>query len=187
MVYPLFTIFLLGETFPMFSPTMKMEIICKSFSPEKLTYKLTTSRFIKMIGWFLGNKIGKKIVGPFFYVLLGETFPNVSQACQTEITCKRYAPGEVDLETYHIRVHKTIRVSYCRVIFSVHHTQNHGVVPIHYFTLHWGLSSSLLINPCKDGMQKLRPRELDIPTYHFRVHKNVGISSCIVIFREHHR
>ena len=36
-------------------------------------------------------------------------------------------------------------------------------------------------------MQKLHPSEVNIPTYHFRVKKIVGISTSKVMFREHFR
>lgn len=36
-------------------------------------------------------------------------------------------------------------------------------------------------------MQKLHPREVNVPTYYFGVHKTLGILSTRVIFRVQHR
>ena len=66
---------------------------------------------------------------------------------------------------------------------SLHHIQTEGVFPFRYCTSQWYFSNGLLSTPNKDHMQKLCPREDDIPTYYFRVHKIVGFSSSRVMFR----
>ena len=45
------------------------------------------------------------------------------------------------------------------------------------------LSNGLSSDPNGDHMQKLRPREVDILTYHFGAHKTIGVSSSRVLFR----
>ena len=40
-------------------------------------------------------------------------------------------PQGIDIPTYHIGVHKTIGVSYSRVILRLHHIQRNDVVPFH--------------------------------------------------------
>ena len=52
----------------------------------------------------------------------------------------------------------------------------------HYCTSWRDLSNGLLSDPNEDHMQKLRPREVGIPTYHFGARKTVGISSSRVLF-----
>ena len=58
-----------------------------------------------------------------------------------------------------------------------------GLGPFHYFTPWRDLSNGLSSDPNVDHMQKLRSREVGIPTYHFEAHKTVGISSFRVLFR----
>ena len=60
------TIDLLGDTFPMVSRVTQRDIICKSYTPKKLTYKLTTSMFIELfmfhfLGWFLGYTLYERV------------------------------------------------------------------------------------------------------------------------------
>ena len=55
--------------------------------------------------------------------------------------------------------------------------------PFYYCTPQRDLSNGLLSDPNEDHMQKLRPWEFDIPTYHFGAHKIVGVSSSRVLFR----
>ena len=49
------------------------------------------------------------------------------------------------------------------------------------------LSNYLLRNPNEDHMHMLHARDVDVPTYHFKVHKIVHVSSSRVIFIVHHR
>ena len=72
-------------------------------------------------------------------------------------------------------------VFFCIVVAQVK-TNFFGLVPIHYSTPRRDLSNGLLSDPNRNRMQKLHPREVDIPTYHFKAHKNIGISSSRVMF-----
>jgi hypothetical protein len=63
----------------------------------------------------------------------------------------------------------------------VHHTQRHCVGPFYYCAPLWDLSNCLSIDPNIDCMQKLCPWEADVPTYVFRVHKNVFVSSRVMV------
>ena len=48
-----FTIVILSESFQMVSQVTQMEIICKIYTPMKLTYQLTTSRPTKLLVFHL--------------------------------------------------------------------------------------------------------------------------------------
>ena len=54
--------------------------------------------------------------------------------------------------------------------------------PIRYCTPQRDVSNGLLRNLNEDHMQKLCPREVDIPTYHFEARITVGVSSSRVLF-----
>ena len=60
------------------------------------------------------------VLGLLTIALLGDTFPKVSQATQTNIVCKSYALQEVDVPTYNFEAHKIVGVSSSRVMFRVH-------------------------------------------------------------------
>ena len=92
-------------------------------------------------------------------------------------------PHEFDVPTYHFNVHMTIGISYIELMFRVHNIQRNGVGPSNYFSPLEELSNGLLSDPNGYHMQMLRPQEVDVPTYHFMVHKIVEISSCRVMFR----
>ena len=65
----------------------------------------------------------------------------------------------------------------------VHHRIRHDVGLFDYCTSQGDLSNSLRNDPNKDHMKMLRPQEVDVPTYHFVVHKTIGISYSRLIFR----
>ena len=59
MVQDILNNFLLYETFTMVSWATQMDIVCKSYTPKKLTYQLTTLGWTKLLefhirSWFLG-------------------------------------------------------------------------------------------------------------------------------------
>ena len=55
--------------------------------------------------------------------------------------------------------------------------------PFHYCTPQQDLSNNLLNDPNGDHMQKLRPQEVGIPTYHLGARKIVGVSYSRVLYR----
>lgn len=93
---------------------------------------------------------------------------------------------EVDVSTYHFRVHKNVSISYFRVIFMLQCSQRNGVEPFYYHYPLWYISNGLLGYPNGDCMQTLRLLEFDVPTYYLRVYKIVGISFYKIGFRVHH-
>ena len=88
------TFHLLGQYFLIF-------ILCESYNPTKFTYELTTLGFTKLLsfhllGKCLGYSITKEIMYSLFNILvLGDWFSMVSQATQTNIICKSYAPKKL--------------------------------------------------------------------------------------------
>ena len=81
-----------------------------------------------------------------------------------------------NVRDWNFRVHKTIGVSYSRVIFRVHYIESHGMVSFDYFNPWKDHSNSLPSDPNINHMKTLCPREFEAPTYHFRVHKTIRIS-----------
>ena len=65
----------------------------------------------------------------------------------------------------------------------VHDHNIHGVGPNYYCSSQLYFSNGLPIDPNKDCIKTLHPREIDILVYHFGVHKNFGISNYRVMFR----
>ena len=98
----LFTIVILGETFPTVSLVTQMEIVCKRCSPWKLTGQLTTSRFTKLFEFNLH--------------IQNRLLRNHNGHCM-----EVFFPREVDVPTYQFEVHKTTSISSSRVIFRVHY------------------------------------------------------------------
>ena len=58
--------------------------------------------------------------------------------------------------------------------------------PLEYYTHWWYLSKGLSSDQNEDHMKKLCPWEVDVPTYHFVVHKIIGISSSRFMFMVNH-
>lgn len=117
------------------------------------------------------------------------------------------------MPTYHLGVHKTIGLSSSKFMFMIQCIRGDGVAtfsivligvtfplvswvtqmetiqfkelcrPFHYCNPWWNLSNSMSSDPNENHLKKLCPREVDILTYHFVVHKNVGVSYSKVIFR----
>ena len=48
------------------------------------------------------------------------------------------------------------------------------------------LSINLSSDPNKGSMEKLCTQEVDIPTYHLRVHKTIGVSNYRLMFIIHY-
>jgi hypothetical protein len=119
-------------------------------------------------------------------LLLGDTSPMVSQATQEDIICKSYASGKLTYQLTILGFQKTISISSFRVMFRVNLMKRNGLQPIHFFTPQLSLFKGLSSNPNGDHMQKLRPQEGDLATYHFGVHKIVCISNLGVTFRVHY-
>ena len=92
---------------------------------------------------------------------------------------------EDDLPTYHSSVHKIVGISSSRVLFMVHHSQRNGGGPLHYSTPRKDILKGLLNEPNVDHFKILFLQEVDIPTYHFSIHKNIGISSSRIMHRLH--
>ena len=67
-------------------------------------------------------------------------------------------------------------------MFRVFHIQWNGVIHFCYWVFWRGLCNGILSDWKIDHMQKLHPKEFDIPTYHFGVHKIFRISSSKVMF-----
>lgn len=84
---------------------------------------------------------------------------------------------EVDVASYHFKVNKTLGVSFYR----------NSLVPFPYCSLHKYLSNGLSSDLNLDRMKKLCPREVDIPTYHFCIHKPISVSSYRVMSRVYFR
>jgi len=61
-------------------------------------------------------------------------------------------PREDDVTTFHFEVHKTICVSYSRVMFIVHCIQIHGLGPFHYCYYWKYISSSVSHDPYENYM-----------------------------------
>jgi hypothetical protein len=58
-IVALFTITLLGDTFPMVSQATQTKIVCKSYIPWKLMYQPTTLGFTKLLVFhLLGSCLG---------------------------------------------------------------------------------------------------------------------------------
>lgn len=110
----------------------------------------------------------------------------VSWVTQTKIVCKSYSPTKLTYQIPTMRVHKTLGISSSRIMSSVNLILLHGVGSFHYFFPWRVLSNSLSSNPNKNRMQKLRPHEIVVPTYHFRIHKNIRIIYNMAMFRVHH-
>lgn len=100
---------------------------------------------------------------------------------------KTLQPREVGVPTYHLKDQKPIGVSYSRAILRVHQILRHGIGPSHYCTHRRDLSNNLSRDPNRDDMEKLPPQEVDVRTYHASVHKSVGVSCSMIIFRVHNR
>ena len=81
--------------------------------------------------------------------------------------------------TYHYGLHKNIGISYYMVMFKVHYRLSQCLGTFHYFSPFLVFSNDLSSNPNRDRMQKLCPKEFDVPTYHFNVHNTI----CIWYFR----
>ena len=60
-----------------------------------------------------------------------------------------------------------------------------GVGPFYYFTPQHDLSNGLSSDPNEYRMKTLQPGEVDMPTYHFKVHKTIGTSSYRLMLRVH--
>lgn len=87
----------------------------------------------------------------FTIVFFDETFSMNSQETQTRIICKLYT---------------------LREFTSCNGLSNN---PLKYCVPWKNLSNGLLSDPNKYHMQNLLHRKFDIPTYHFAVHKTIGI------------
>ena len=99
---------------------------------------------------------------------------------------KKLLPQEVDIPTWHFKVHKFICISHYRVMFMVNYSQRHCVDPFHCCTPQGHISNGLLSDPNVGCMETLYPKRVAVPTYHFRVQKIVSVSSFRMIFRVHH-
>ena len=89
---------------------------------------------------------------------------------------QKSCPWEVDTPTYHFRV---------QINFGIHNIQWNGLEPFHYYDAQQDISNNLLSDPNGDRMQKLCALEIDVPTYHFMVHKMVSILSYNFMFSVH--
>lgn len=99
---------------------------------------------------------------------------------------QKLRPQHVDIPSYHFGVNKDVGVAYYIVMLITQQIQIHSVVHFHYYIPQKYFSNGLYNEPNKDRMKKLRSWEVDVPTYCFRVHKNVIISSSRIILRLHH-
>ena len=61
-----------------------------------------------------------------------------------------------------------------------------GVGPLHYYTPWLHSFNCLSSDPNGGHMQMLGIDEVDVETYHFEVHKTIGVSNSRVIFRVHY-
>jgi hypothetical protein len=94
-------------------------------------------------------------------------------------------PQEVYIPSYHFEVHKIVIISFSGVMFRVHLSESNSVCTFNHCVPWWYLSNGLLRAPNIDHMQKIHPREVDIPLYHLRVHNTICVSSSRVIFMLH--
>lgn len=99
---------------------------------------------------------------------------------------EKLQPQEFDIPTYYFGVPKNVGISSTMIIFRVERNWRHGIGPLHYSTPWWYLSSGLSSNPKKYCVKTIHPREVEVPKYHFKVHKIVGISSWRVMFMGKH-
>jgi hypothetical protein len=109
----------------------------------------------------------------FTLILLNEAFPMISRVTQTGIVCKIYT---LDKLTYQLITSRLTKQFVFHFIGSLY---------LHYFGPHHEFSNGHSITSNKDCIQKSRPREVDVWTYHFVVDKIIVISSCRVMFRVH--
>ena len=68
-------------------------------------------------------------------------------------------------------------------MFRVHHSIRNGIGSLYYLFPQQDLSNGLSNGPNRYCMKTLRPQEVEIQTYHFKVHKIVGVSYYRVMFR----
>ena len=161
----IFTIVLIGETFPMVSRATQTKIICKSYALEKLMYQLTTLLFTKLLVFhFLGSYIGctmaKCMVQAILtIVILDKDFPTFFEATQIEIICKSYALGKLAYQ-YHLKLYKIVGVSNSSVIFRLHNRLSNGIGPFHYCASWLKLSNNLSNESSKDHIKSYTPRNL---------------------------
>ena len=80
---------------------------------------------------------------------------------------------EASIPTYYVGVQKLACVSYVRVMFRKNPSKINFLGPFSYCVPWQGLSKGFLIDPNRDRMESLCPQEVDVPTYHFKVHKTI--------------
>lgn len=126
--------------------------------------------FIVQLGW-------KNVLFHFHYSTHGKYLSNSLLSNPHKDLIQKFHPWEINGPTYHFGVHKTI---------SVHDIQRKVVIPFFYCFTEINLSNGVLSGPNKDRTKNLLPSEVDIPTYHFRVHKIVGILFYRFLFKVHY-
>lgn len=100
---------------------------------------------------------------------------------QMKIVCKIYALVKL---TYQLTTSGFMTLLAFHILWSCLwlHRQMHGVDHFHYYFVRREIFNGLFSDPNWDCMQNLCPRVVDVPTYHFRVHKTIGISSSRAMF-----
>lgn len=120
---------------------------------------------------FRVHHIQRHGVGPFHYFFPQWDLPNSLSSNPNGDRMQKLHTWEFYIPTYHFGVHKTIGILSSWFMYRIQRSERHGVEPFKNCGPWWYLSSNLLGDPNKDCMQKLHPREDNVPTYHFTVHK----------------
>lgn len=135
---------------------------------------------------FRVHRIWRHGVFPFHYFIYQWGLSNGLSFYPKRHHIQNLLKQNVDIPTYHFRVHKTVGVSYSRFMFKVHCIYMNGVHHFHYWDLSLNLLNSLLRDQKKYCMQKLCPWQVDVPTYDFGVHKAIVLTYSRIMFRVHH-
>ena len=157
IVQELFTIVFLEGSIPTVYEGTQTEVIWKSYTPGKLTYKIPTTGLTKLLefnllGSCLGYTIEKFIVQYLFNIVFLKELSNVLQSDSNGHRMQKLCVREVDISTYHIRLQETFVLSCSRLMFRVHYRKRHGVDYFFFFTPQQVISNNLSSDQSEDHM-----------------------------------
>jgi hypothetical protein len=190
MVYAIFIIFLLTNTFLIVSWAIQTEIICKIY-PLVVNIQTYLSRVHKTIVlsysmvMFMVHHLQIHGLVPFYYWGPQRDLSNSLLSDPNRDFIQKLFAQEFDLPTYNFDIKKIDVIYYSMVMFRVHYIQIHGVTSSHYCATWWDLSNTLSSNPNRDRMQMFFLGEVGVPTYHFGFQKTIEVSYFRVKFRVH--
>ena len=167
----------------MISRATRTKIVCKIYDPVKSTYQVTISGFTKLLDLTV-YKV--RVYALLTTIHIGEKFWIFSPMTKMEIVWKSYAPGKWTYQLSTLRFRKMLLFHI--IVTYLGYIVYKGMVKVIFVILfsQQDLFNGLSSEPNRDPMQNVCPWEVDIPTYHFKVHKIVCVSSSSVIFRAHH-